>query len=49
MEYKIVRAITWKGFEKDVNNLIKDGWVPQGGATVVGGRCIQAMVREKAL
>lgn len=39
MEYKIVRDTT-KGihsdqFEKMVNDLLKEGWMPHGGLTVV--------------
>lgn len=37
MEYKVVYG-HWnglKGFESEVNRLIKEGWKPQGGIAVV--------------
>jgi len=32
MKYKIINTATWKGLEKEVNKLIQEGWIPQGGA-----------------
>ncbi len=46
MEYKIVSAFTRKGFEKDVNDLILEGWKPQGGIAIDTGVYVQAMIRE---
>ncbi len=46
MEYKVVSAWTQKGLEKDVNELIFEGWKPQGGVTYNYGTYIQAMIRE---
>ena len=53
MEYKIV----WfdekpvnekvKEFEKMVNELIKNGWQPQGGISYYSGHLFQAMVKNK--
>ncbi len=46
MEYKLVQTFTQKGLEKDVNDLIFEGWQPQGGITYSAGSYMQAMVRE---
>jgi hypothetical protein len=47
MEYRVVKTITYKGLVQDINNLIKDGWIPQGGVSVAEGWCIQAMIKPK--
>ncbi len=46
MEYKVVSTWTQKRLEKDVNELILEGWKPQGGITYSGGCYMQAMIRE---
>ena len=50
-KYKIVYARHYeKGLEDQVNKLLKQGWVPQGGVFVVGSptgwHYWQAMVKE---
>jgi hypothetical protein len=47
MEYRVVNTITYKGLVQEVNNLIKDGWIPQGGVNLAEGKCHQAMIRTK--
>jgi len=47
MQYQIVKTMTWNGLARDVNNLIQEGWTPQGGASVdSSGSCIQAMIKN---
>lgn len=44
MEYTLVKTSTYKGLIKEVNDLIKKGWIPQGGIMEdQSGRCLQAM------
>ncbi|MCC5452876.1 hypothetical protein LMJ53_14200 [Rheinheimera sp. UJ51] len=46
MEYTLVITISYKGLIKEVNELIKQGWVPQGGVMEdKNGRCLQAMIK----
>ncbi len=45
MEYKIVSAMTLKGLEEEVNKMIKEGWVPQGGLSEDSGYA-QAMIKK---
>ena len=56
MDYKIVQATilfndvvkAMAKLEKQVNELIKDGWKPLGGiSSVIGGTLIQAMIKEE--
>jgi hypothetical protein len=51
MRYRIVYARNYeKALEDQVNKLIKQGWVPQGGVFVVGSpngwHYWQAMIKE---
>ena len=47
MQYKIVKTMTWIGLANDVNKLIQEGWIPQGGASIDSNRyCIQAMIKD---
>jgi len=51
MEYKIVTQKYYQDLENEVNNLIKNGWKPQGGVAILydseNGRTeyYQAMVK----
>ncbi|MDP4486445.1 hypothetical protein CWB89_00230 [Pseudoalteromonas piscicida] len=46
MEYTLVKTATYKGLIKEVNELIKQGWIPQGGVMEdQNGRCLQAMIK----
>ena len=56
MDYKIVQATilfndvvkAMAKLEKQVNELIKDGWKPLGGISfVIGGTLIQAMIKKE--
>ena len=47
MQYKLVNKMTYKGLVEKVNELIAEGWVPQGGIMEDGsGRCLQAMIKN---
>ena len=47
MEYKIVKTMSWVGLEKAVNQLMEEGWVPQGGPIEEeSGYCVQAMLKS---
>ena len=35
-QYKIVKCSNHHELEADVNNLIRSGWIPQGGVSVSG-------------
>jgi len=46
MEYTLVKTLTYKGLIKEVNDLIKQGWIPQGGVMEDGDKkCLQAMIK----
>jgi len=46
VEYTLVKTATYKGLIKEVNDLIKQGWIPQGGVMEdKTGRCLQAMIK----
>ncbi|EGN75173.1 hypothetical protein A28LD_1188 [Idiomarina sp. A28L] len=46
MEYTLVKTVTYAGLIKEVNDLIKRGWIPQGGIMEdQHGRCLQAMIK----
>jgi hypothetical protein len=47
MEYKIIWNEDFDAFEDEVNQLIKEGWKPQGGVAIDADFWYQAMVREK--
>jgi len=47
MQYTLVKTRTYDGLIEEVNNRIKEGWVPQGGVMEdLKGRCLQAMVKN---
>jgi len=46
MEYKIVIATQSFYLEEEINKLIKDGWVPQGGVIYLPEIWYQAMIRK---
>jgi hypothetical protein len=48
MDYKIVETgANLKEIEAKVNDLIKEGWKPQGGICYSSGHYFQAMIKEK--
>lgn len=49
MEYKVIAAITLDELTQAVNDSMAFGWKPQGGLTVIGAACYQAMVRDDVL
>ncbi|MCB5228395.1 hypothetical protein JAO78_016445 [Alishewanella sp. 16-MA] len=47
MEYKLVKTLSYKGLVEEVNKLIKEGWVPQGGIFEDSAKnCFQAMIKK---
>lgn len=48
MDYKIVSEESSYSLESRVKDLIKQGWIPQGGfyRSSVGGTCYQAMIKQ---
>ncbi|MDP5031894.1 hypothetical protein [Paraglaciecola sp.] len=47
MEYKLVKTHTYKGLIEEVNKLIKEGWIPQGGVFEDSVKyCLQAMIKK---
>jgi len=47
MEYKLVITMSYRGLVKEVNKLIKEGWVPQGGVFEDSNKnCLQAMIKK---
>ncbi len=51
MDYKIIQSDNPESLQLDVNNLIKDGYIPQGGICVSekDGYCWQAMIKCEEL
>jgi hypothetical protein len=47
MKYRVVIANTNRNLEDKVNELIEDGWKPQGGITIDNFVLVQAMVKEE--
>ena len=45
--YKIVEDETVLGLQYAVNELVTEGWEPQGALVVENGKYIQAMVRKE--
>lgn len=46
MKYKIVYGETPEALEKNVLELIADGWTPKGGIAVYMGVVYQALVKD---
>ena len=47
MEYRIVVADCTDSLKEEVNRLINDGWIPQGGVCSFGeGYFCQAMIKN---
>ncbi len=54
MNYRIVEAKDTEGLETEVNEMIRDGWTPLGGVSVVNSQAntyawwfYQAMTRDR--
>lgn len=47
MEYEIVWECEMRLLEEAVMDMIKEGWLPQGGVCLAEGIYIQAMVRSE--
>ena len=48
MEYMLVKTLTYNGLVKEVNALIKKGWIPQGGIMEDSSKdCFQAMIKNE--
>jgi hypothetical protein len=45
MEYKIIYEDTYYEIQKEINNHIKDGWIPQGGLCITNHQVAQAMIK----
>jgi large subunit ribosomal protein L7/L12 len=46
VEYRVVSSLSASGLQAEVNRLIGDGWVPQGGLVAAGGTLTQALVLD---
>lgn len=47
MEYKIIIGIGTGDLERRINELLEQGWKPQGGIASDGRAFFQAMIKEK--
>ena len=46
-KYKLVEDTTVWGLQYAVNELVTEGWEPQGGLVVENGKYIQTMVKKE--
>ena len=50
MKYKVISDESYRRFQQEVNNRLKDGWILQGGIAVIsnfsGTMFYQAMVKK---